>query len=267
MTSIRLHEQVFEFPTGTTRIMGVINLSPESRIRHTVAETPEAALEKARRYRDAGVSIIDLGGQSSHFEADELDAADEFRRLEPGLRLLVEDGFVVSVDTWKPAVAAAALEAGASIINDTGGLTNPAMVDLIGRTGAPAVLTYVEGADPHRVGDLEFAEDKAAQIAERLEPRIDELHRRGVANLIVDPGISINYPSDYGEYTRQQLRVIRSLDTLRAFGHPVLIPIPRKQEIGRVAAYITMALEYGADLIRVHDIELACDLARLFDRL
>lgn len=267
MTSISLRAQVFEFPADKTRIMGVINLSPESRTAHTVARNPEAALEMAERYRDAGVSIIDLGSQSSHFEAEELGAEEEFRRLEPALRMLVDHGFVVSVDTWKPPVAEAALGAGAAIINDTGGLTNSAMVDLVATTGAPAILTYVEGADPHRVGNLEFVEDKATQIAERLEPRIEELHRAGVTNLIVDPGISINYPSDYAEYTRQQLRVIRSLDTLRRFGHPVLIPIPRKQEIGRVAAYITMALEYGADLIRVHDIDLACDLARLFDRL
>jgi dihydropteroate synthase len=106
-----------------------------------------------------------------------------------------------------------------------------------------------------------------AQIADRFEPRIAALEARGLRKLIIDPGISINYPNDYELYTRQQLRVIRRLDTLRRFGYPILIPIPRKQQFGRVAAYITLALEYGADLIRVHDIELACDLAELFDRL
>ncbi|MEX1272150.1 MAG: hypothetical protein WEB55_06845, partial [Acidimicrobiia bacterium] len=94
----------------------------------------------------------------------------------------------------------------------------------------------------------------------------DELAHAGVTRTIVDPGISINYRGDYSAYTRMQLEVIRDLDTIRSLGRPVLVPIPRKKEDHRVAAYIALALDHGADLIRVHDVAMACDLVELFGR-
>lgn len=246
--------------------MGVINLSPESRNRHTVAESPQAALAMAHGYQRMGAAIVDLGAQSSHFESPDLDEGEELRRLLPALRLLVEEGFVVAVDTWKPEVARAALAEGAGLINDTGGLQDPRMVEVVAAGAAPAVMTYVEGSNPHDVLSLEIVDDKAQQIAARLRPRVEALRQQGVEQLILDPGISINYPVDYAQYTAQQLRVIRDLDALRALGRPVLVPVPRKRELTRVVALITLALEHGADLIRVHDVAAACDLVRLFGR-
>ncbi len=249
-----------------THVMGVINLSPESRNRHTVAETPRAALEMAHGYQGMGAAIVDLGAQSSHFESPDLDEEEELRRLLPALRLLVEEGFVVAVDTWKPEVARAALGEGAGLINDTGGLQDSRMVEVLAGASAAVVMTYVEGSNPHDVHGFEFADDKAEQIAARLRPRLEALWRGGVERVIVDPGISINYPVDYVRYTAQQLRVIRDLDALRALGRPVLVPIPRKRELTRVMALIALALEHRADLIRVHDVAAACDLVRFFGR-
>ena len=258
--------QRFDFTGDRTYVMGVVNLSPESNNRHTVAESPREALEMAVAYRGHGASIVDLGAQSSHFENAELPLEVELERLLPALELLVEEGFVVSVDTWKPAVARAAIEAGAAIVNDTGGMRNSDMVEVVREASVPVVVAYVEGQDPLSVGNLEFVHDKAAQVAERFAPHVDALMAKGVTELILDPGLSINYKSDYAEYTRQQLRVIRHLDEIRRLGHPVLIPVPRKRELARVLAYTTMAIEYGADIIRVHDVEHACDLVRLFGR-
>lgn len=256
----------FDFTGDRTYVMGVINMSPESRNRHTVAHTPNEALEMARRYRRWGATLIDLGAQSSHYENVELPASQEAGRLLPALRTLVEDGFVVAVDTWKPAVAEQALEHGAAIINDTGGLQDPHMVEVVREAAAPVVVMHIEGANPLQVGAVEFQEHKATAIAERMAARIAELAAQGVSKLLLDPGLSINYPSDYQRYTDQQMQVIRNLGELRALGHPVLIPIPRKREFPRVLAYVTLALEYGADVIRVHDVEAACDLVRLFGR-
>jgi dihydropteroate synthase len=256
----------FEFTGNRTYVMGVLNMSPESKNRQTIAGSPAEALKMANRYREAGADLVDIGGQSSHYLAQELDVETELGRLVPAIRLLAQDGFVVSVDTWKPDVAKGAIEAGAAIVNDTGGMRNPDMVQLVASTGVPVVVTYVEGETPLAVGDLEFVDDKASQVAERFAPLVEDLEQRGVTTLILDPGIAINYRSDYESYTRQQLRVIRGIDSLRSFGYPVLVPIPRKRELARVMAYITMALEYGADMIRVHDVEDACDLVRLFGR-
>ncbi len=250
----------------TTLVMGVVNLSPDSRNAFTVADSPDQALSLARQYRRWGADLIDLGAQSSYYESRLLSPEQEWELMQPALHRLVADGFAVSVDTWRPEVAEAALAAGAILINDTGGLQDAAMVDVVAAAQAQAVLMYIEGRNPHDVGDLEIAPDKAARIAHRLRPRLESLAAVGITRLVIDPGIAINYPSDYGAYTRQQLEVIRRLADLRTLGRPILVPIPRKRETERVVAYITLALEYGADLIRVHDVEAACDLVRLFGR-
>ncbi len=252
---------------SVTHVMSVINVSPESKNTHTVATTPEAALEMARRHRDLGVSIVDVGGQSSHPDNQTLQPAEEIARLVPVVSRLAADGFLVSVDTWKPEVAAACVDVGAAMVNDTGGLGDPAMRRVVADTGVPAVLMYVEGDHPHAVGDVLISGDKAVMTAQWMRERLEILAHDGVSSLVVDPGIAINYGGDYQAYTRMQLEVIRSIDAVRALGLPVLVPIPRKVEDHRVAAYIAMALEHGADLIRVHDVEMACDLARLFDRM
>lgn len=256
----------FDFPGNQTHVMGVINMSPESRNQHTFAESAEAALRMAREYSAFGASIIDLGAQSSHFENDELSPEEELHRLIPALETLVDDGFVVAVDTWKPEVAVAAATSGAAIINDTGGLQDPRMIGAVREAGLPAVVMYIEGANPLQVDSMEFSDQKAASVAERLGDRLTQLAAEGITEVLLDPGLSINYRSDYRRYTRQQMEVIRELGELRDLGHPVLIPVPRKREFPRVMAYITLALEYGADVIRVHDVEAACDLVRLYGR-
>jgi dihydropteroate synthase len=251
---------------GVTHVMAVINLSPESKNRQSVAWAPEAALAMARRYRETGATIIDLGGQSSHYENPTIAGRLETERLLPAVRLLVADGFTVSVDTWKPDVAAACIAEGASILNDTGGLSDPTMRKLAATPGIGAFVMYIEGEHPHAVGEVEIRADKAETTAAWLRARLDELAAVGVAETILDPGISINYRGDYAAYTSMQLDVIRGLAAIRELGRPVLVPIPRKKEDHRVAAYMAMALEYEADIIRVHDVEMACDLVELFGR-
>jgi dihydropteroate synthase len=116
------------------------------------------------------------------------------------------------------------------------------------------------------VGEVEIRADKAAHTRAKLESVLSELAEVGVTDLIVDPGIALNYQGDYEAYTRMQLQVIADSDELHALGHPLLIPIPRKRDAHRVAAYIALALEHRADIIRVHDVAMACDLVRLFGR-
>jgi dihydropteroate synthase len=251
---------------GVTHVMAVINLSPESRNAHSIARHPRHALEMARRYQELGATIIDLGAQSSHHESPTLEADEEIARLAPVVETLASEGLLVSVDTWKPAVAGAALSAGAVMINDTGGLRDPEMVEVLAQHRAAVIAVYVEGAHPHDVGEVDTGPAKAARTAQVMAARLHELGGLSLDRVVVDPGIAINYRGDYEAYTRLQLQVIRDIAELRSLGRPILIPIPRKKEDHRVAAYITLALEFGADLIRVHDVEMGCDLVRLFDR-
>jgi dihydropteroate synthase len=261
---LRLGSGSLEFG-GVTHVMGVINLSPESRNQHTVARDPDAAVEMAMRYRQAGATLIDVGGQSSHFERPTLPAEVEIARLVPAIRMLAAERFLVSVDTWKPKVAEAALQAGAVIVNDTGGLDTE-MRDVIARNHAAVVFVYVEGANPHQVGEVDSRDGKATNTAARMAETLAVLAESEIDRVILDPGIAVNYRGDYNAYTTLQLEVIRESAALKALGRPLLIPIPRKRDVHRVAAYVTMALEYQADLIRVHDVEMACDLVRLFGR-
>ena len=265
MESLALRAGTLAFG-DVTHVMAVINLSPESKNSGSVAESAEAALHMARRYREAGATIIDLGGQSSHYENPTIDSQLELERLLPAVKLLAADGFVVSVDTWKPEVAEACLEAGACLVNDTGGLADLRMRELAARPGVGAFVMYIEGAHPHDVDEVDIREDKAAHTAAWMQVRLRELEAAGVTRTILDPGISINYRGDYDAYTRMQLDVIRGIHHIQALGRPVLVPIPRKREDHQVAAYITLALEYGADVLRVHDVEVACDLVRLYHR-
>lgn len=257
----------FEFDGATTHVMGVVNISPESRVRHSVVGSPDEARARASEHRAHGASIIDLGAQSSHFENRELTPDEEIERLLPTLEMLVADGHVVSVDTWKPSVAAAALAAGAAIVNDTGGLQDPEMVKVVAEAGVPAIAMWIEGRNPLAVESLTFSDDKVGDVVAAFELRLGELAAHGVDDVLLDPGLSINYRSDYEAYGRQQLMVIRGTQRLRSLGHPVLVPVPRKAETHRMLAYLTLSLEHGADVIRVHDVEMACDLTRVFGRL
>lgn len=251
---------------GVTYVMGVINLSPESRNSHTVATSVAEALAMARRYREWGATIIDLGGQSSHYENPTIEPNLELERVLPVVAALKSDGFLISVDTWKPEVAAAALNAGADMINDTGGLTDEMMRQVVARVEAPTVVVYVEGQHPHAVNEIDTGPKKAIRTATVFRQRLDQLADQGITEVILDPGIALNYRGDYEAYTRMQMEVIRESASLHDLGKPVMIPIPRKREEQRVMAYVTLALEYGADLIRVHDVEKACDLVNLFGR-
>jgi dihydropteroate synthase len=256
-----------KLPLGDiTYVMGVINVSPDSKNVHTVARSVDEAVLMADRYRKWGATFIDLGGQSSHFDNPTIDSVDEISRSVPVIEALVAEGHLVSIDTWKPDVASAAVDAGAVIVNDTGGLADGEMRQVVAAAGVAAVAVYVEGNNPHDVGKIEIRDDKAVTTTQKFRALVDELAAAGIDNVILDPGIALNYRGDYEEYTRMQLQVIAGLDSLKALGKPVLVPIPRKRDFHRVAAYVSLALEHEADIIRAHDVAMACDLVRLFGR-
>jgi dihydropteroate synthase len=249
-----------------TYVMGVINVSMDSKNVHTVARSVDEAVLMADRYRSWGATLVDVGGQSSHPDNPTIDDADEISLVVPAIEALVTEGHLVSIDTWKPEVASAAVEAGAVIVNDTGGLADAAMREVVANYGVAAVAVYVEGENPHQVGEIEIRDDKAERTADFFRALLEELAGTGVDNVILDPGIALNYPGDYEAYTRMQLQVIAGLGPVKLLGRPVLVPIPRKRDFHRVAAYISLAVEHGADIIRAHDVAIACDLVKLFGR-
>ena len=255
------------FAGGRVHLMGVLNLSPESKNTPTVAMSVDDALAIAERHRSNGASIIDVGAQSSHFDNPDLDPSEEIGRLAGTVERLVAEDFLVSVDTWKPAVASAAVDLGASIINDTGGLQDPEMVRVVGEAGVAGVAMYLEGDSPLTVGKIDIDGSLVEQMIRRLSERLDGLARLGIDDMIVDPGIGISYRTDRGSYAAHQLDVIRNLERFGSLGRPVLLPVPRKPELAPTLAMATLALEYGADILRVHDVGAVAEIARLMGRM
>ncbi len=247
-------------------MMGVINVSPDSKNTHTVARSVDEALTMADRYRQWGATLIDLGGQSSHLDNPTIEAADEISRVVPAVEALAADGHVVAIDTWKPEVADAAVVAGAVIVNDTGGLVDPEMRAVVAGHHVAAIAVHVEGANPHAVDEVEIRNDKAERTADGFRALLVDLAEEGIDNVIIDPGIALNYRGAYEAYSRMQLEVIAGSGHLHDLGKPVLIPIPRKRDGHRLAVYVGLALEHRADIIRAHDVAMACDLVRLFGR-
>jgi dihydropteroate synthase len=247
------------------RLMAVLNASPESFSGAvvdvaTVAERAEAAV-------DGGATILDIGGQSLRTDQAELDVAEEMARTVPVVKACVaafgERGVRpdISVDTYRSPVAAAAIDAGATIVNDPSGLSDPDMVGVVRDTGARVVVTYNRARPKVRLSADELVEDPVEDGLEFLAGRIEDLTAAGVprSQLIVDPG------PDLGKSPAQTVEVLRHLHPFRSFGVPLLLALSRKDFIGAITSTspldrsaglygVLAALDLGPeDVLRVHE--------------
>lgn len=251
-------------------IMGILNVTPDSFSdggRHTTLETAEA---QAMRMLAEGAAIIDIGGESTRPGAAPVSAAEELARVIPVIRHL--SGGIeapISIDTVKAAVARAAIDAGAVIINDVTGMTgDPDMATTVADTGAAVVITYHRGTADEAVDvvdDMRAFFDRAFETAAR--------HGIPKERIWLDPGVG------FAKTIRQNLEVIAGLETLAAYGCPVLVGLSRKSFIGhvtgravndRLAGTLTahlMALQRGARVLRVHDVAEHTDMLRLYQAI
>jgi dihydropteroate synthase len=239
-------------------VMGILNLTPDSFADGGRFVDPADALAHARRMIADGADIIDVGGESSrpYAGARPVSAEEELARVMPVLPQVVALGVPVSIDTMKADVAARALAAGATMVNDVWGLQrDPAMAGVVAAHRVPVVMTHNrEAADP--------AIDILADIEAFFSRSLDIAARAGIARdrIVLDPGIG------FGKTPEQSLTVIGKLDRLRAFGLPLLIGLSRKRFInavmpstpqerlpGSIAGNV-LAVLAGAAIVRVHDV-------------
>lgn len=252
---------------GAVTLMGVINRSPESANKDVYADSPDAAIDLAARYAAAGVRVIDIGGQSTNYDNPQIAVDEELTRLIPTVAALADAGHVVSVDTFRASVAQAAIHAGAALLNDTAGLTDPDMVQVASATAVPVVLMHLEGDNPLDVGAYDAEAGKPQRVAAALADRLSDLAGFGVADVIVDPGTGISYRSDYDKYSQAQFEIAEHLSHLVAIGAPVLYAVPRKSDRHRNVALAALAMAGGAAMLRIHDVEMIADVAWLMRRL
>jgi len=227
----------------------------------------ETQLARAHDLVDAGADIVDVGGESAVTDRPPVDPQEEMERIVPLVeRLAAELEVLLSVDNYKPAVAEAAVAAGAEMVNDVSGLRDPRLAEVCARTGSALVLTHTIGAPKQKVLDHPY-EDVAADVARFLRGRIELARGRGVASeqLVLDPG------PDFGKTPAQTVEALIALPVLHELGRPLLLAVSRKDFVGALTgrpprqrlagtlAALAHGVEAGAHVLRVHDVAAAAD--------
>ncbi|MPZ52016.1 MAG: hypothetical protein GEU79_04660 [Acidimicrobiia bacterium] len=248
---------------GDLVMMGVINCSPESPNNDVFASTADEARSVAERHAAAGCGLIDIGARSTRSPLD-LTCEQEVARLRPVVEAVVAMGLPVSLDTWSPCVVAHAPDLGVSLVNDTSGGNDAAMEGALVSANLPTIVMFSRGTDP-RASRAEAA-PQPEEIVTALGKTTSTLEERGLLDIILDPGIGIAF-GDYGvSKERRQSQIIDATPRLRELGHPVMIPIPRKEATHLTIALASQAIVCGADVIRVHDSDMVRDLAEMHGR-
>ena len=249
--------------------MGIINTTPDSFYPASRLTEPAAVAQVALRMREQGADLVDLGGESTRPGAAPVSAAEELRRVVPAVAAVVAAGGPpVSIDTGKAAVAEAALDAGAAMVNDVNGLRDPDLRRLAAERGVPVVINHMRGT-PRTMQRGAAYRDTVAEVVRELKQRINDALDDGIDHrqVIVDPGIG------FGKRVHDNLRLLHGAPVLRSLA-PVLIGVSRKSFIGKIleapledrlagtTIANTVALLHGADLIRVHDVPAAVQAVR-----
>ena len=246
-------------------LVGILNVTPDSFSDGGEFLDPEPAARHAAAMLEEGAGIIDIGGESTRPGSDPVPQEEEVRRVVPVIEdiLAVRPGAVISIDTYRSETAAAALEAGARVVNDVSALrADPRMASVAAESGCPLVLMHMKG-EPKTMQKEPFYEDVVREVREFLARRADYAVAEGVRpeNVIVDPGIG------FGKSLEHNLALLRDLDVIVDLGFPVLVGASRKRFIGSITgveearervfgtvATTVLAYQKGARYFRVHDV-------------
>ena len=249
-------------------LMGIVNATPDSFSDARVHRTLEDRVALAGSLLRAGADVIDIGGESGVTNRPPVSPEEEIERVVPLIERVAGDlGALVSVDTYKPPVARAAIAAGAAIVNDVSGLRDPELADVCAETGAGLVLMHTRAAPKQKLLDPGLDGTVVADVHEFLVQRISLAAQRGVAfeQLILDPG------PDFGKTPWQTVQVLRALGDLRGLGRPLLLAVSRKDFVGAITgrpprerlggtlAAVAHGVAAGAHILRVHDLEQVAD--------
>ncbi|MEV0079261.1 dihydropteroate synthase [Nocardia neocaledoniensis] len=261
-------------------VMGVVNVTGDSFSDGGRYLDPELAVAHGIALYEAGADIVDVGGESTRPGADRVDPATEAARVAPVIRALVAAGVPTSVDTMRAEVAAAALDAGVSVINDvSGGRADPNMVKVVAESGAPWILMHWRaGADYRHTGPADHYDDVVAEVRAELGAQVELAVAAGVApeRLILDPGLG------FAKNAEHNWELLAALPELVTEGLPILIGASRKRFLGALladasgprppdgretatATVSALAATHGAWGVRVHDVRASLDAIAVVD--
>jgi dihydropteroate synthase len=262
---LTLRGRTLTLTPGQPLVMGIVNANPDSFSDAVRLTTLEAQVERALELVADGADVIDVGGESGVTYNGLTPEAQEIERVAPLVERLSAQGVVVSVDTFKPAVARAALDAGAALINDVSGLADERLADLAAATGAGLVVMHTRAA-PKAVNFPAY-DDVVSDVEAFLRERIAAAVERGVGeeHLLLDPG------PDFAKSPQETVDVLRATDRLHALGRPLLLAVSRKYFVGAITgrephdrlagtlAAVGFAADAGAAMVRVHDVRETVD--------
>lgn len=267
-------------PTGTRPlVMGVVNVTPDSfsdggTLYGRGKAHPKTALDHAQRLLDEGADVLDVGGESSRPGADPVPEKEELARVLPVVEGLDGRG-VVSIDTTKPAVARAAVAAGAVVVNDVSGASNPALLEAVADTGAAYVLMHTRGT-PKDMRSRAVYDDVVAEVYEFLAEGLHRCAQAGILTrrILVDPGLG------FAKTAQHSIELVRALRQFRGLGRPVVVGASRKSFLGELLgdadaggrlegslACAAVAVDAGAAVVRAHDVEPTVRVTRVAQQL
>ncbi|MBI5230555.1 MAG: dihydropteroate synthase [Coriobacteriales bacterium] len=252
----------YELVLDVPLVMGIVNVTPDSFSDGGEHFEPHDAVTHALSLIDEGASIIDVGGESTRPGSEEVASAEELARVRPVVARLAEEPIPVSIDTRHPDVARAALEVGASIINDVSGFRDPQMVNVAAESDAGVVVMHMLG-DPRTMQEAPHYRDVVAEVAEFLVLGATVLEAAGVAHdrIALDPGIG------FGKTLEHNVTLLNALPEFVKLGYCVVVGASRKRFIGALTdaedprqrrggsvAAAVWAAQRGADVVRAHDV-------------
>lgn len=254
-------------------IMGIINITPDSFFEGArVGTHAEEVLQRAGAMYEQGAAILDIGGYSTRPGAQEVSQAEELDRVLPVIETIRRHipSVLISVDTFRAGVALEAVRAGADIINDvSGGTLDAAMFDTVAALRVPYVLMHMRGT-PQTMNKLTQYKRLVPDILKELQQKLVELRQKGVTDIIIDPGFG------FAKTVAQNFNLMRDLSEFHQLGCPLLVGVSRKSMVWRTLGVTagealngttvlnTLALQQGADILRVHDVREAAEAVKLW---
>ncbi len=254
------------------KVMGILNITPDSFSDGGQYNSLDAALRRGEAMLQAGAAILDIGGESTRPGAQTVTAAQELERVAPLVEALVQNfDCIVSLDTSTPEVISECAALGAGLINDVRALQRPGAMAAAAATGLPVCLMHMRG-EPHNMQDAPHYDDVAAEVLEFLQQRIKACLDAGIRReqIVLDPGFG------FAKNLQHNLELFNRLAELQQPGLPLLVGVSRKSMIGQVLnksvddrlygslALAVMALERGAQILRVHDVAATVDAVKIY---
>jgi dihydropteroate synthase len=257
------------------KIMGILNVTPDSFYDGGRYDSEGVILSQAERMMKEGATFIDVGGYSSRPGADEISVEEETRRITNAIQVIKKNipEAVISIDTFRSEVAYAAVNEGASMINDiSGGELDTAMSEMVSKLQVPYVMMHMRG-DPRTMTKLAEYENVVKDVADYFHSKLGHLNTLGVKDIIIDPGFG------FAKTIEQNFKLLSALEYFKIFRRPILVGLSRKSMIWKTLSTTpelalngttslnTIALIKGANILRVHDVREAAEICKLISMI